>query len=112
MNATNKRYADKNPDKIKEWKSNQYQRVKADAIRYSDRLNKANKYRHKKIEHYRSKANELNKKRVDELHDGYIKNLITQRTDLSFSDIPEVLVRSKRLQIELHRKSKILNNEK
>lgn len=96
-----RRYAQKNPDKVKE-SQREYWRKNKDKKKAKD----ARHRRKNPVPPEKVKAKEARLK--ENLANCYIRRLLVKKTDLKHSDIPQELVELKRKHMEIHRKLKTI----
>ena len=93
INERNKKYYWENKEKEKERKKKYYEANKEKL------LEQRKKHRKENIEKYR----EYQKEGIKDLSDNYVKGLLTDRTNLTYKDIPQELIEAKRELIKINR---------
>jgi hypothetical protein len=70
------------------------------------------KYRLKHPEKSQESWKKKQKKAIENLEDSYIKKKLTERNNLKASDIPQEMLDLKRIQLQIHRHLKEMQNER
>ena len=93
----NKEYRQKNKERIKEAKKEYRQKNKECIKEYQKEYYQKNK------ERIKENIKEYDKEYVEQCTDGYIRRLLARDSTLNSSDIPQGLIESKRLLIQIER---------
>ena len=96
IKARVKKYKEKNSENI--------------AIRTKMWRDKNTEYRKEYRELYKDKGKVLMKKERDQLHDRYVRGLISKEHKLSFNHITNEMVEAKRKQLQIHRNIKEIHS--